>query len=231
MLREIHIDPTKNRECWLAYLDLLGSSNLIESGKWEKVFYIYAESLKHFQRDGFDAHLVSKNSFSDSFVLYTSDATNISYRAIDSFVRYFIISLINREIPIRGAMSFGQLYSDTENNLFFGQALLEAYRVGENQDWLGFVLCESAVSQLEKVGLPANERLNYASWSIPIKQGRECNQTKAPLLPAFIMEGGHGLCLPAIQRMQAAATSPSVRQKYTNTLNFLSKNQRSTMQP
>ena len=231
MLREIQIDPTRNRECWLAYLDLLGSSHLIESGLWEEVFYIYAESLKHFQRDGFDAHLVFKNSFSDSFVLYTSDETNLSYRAIDSFVRYFIISLINREIPIRGAMSFGQLYSDPENNLFFGKALLEAYQIGENQDWLGFVLCESAVSQLARVGLPANECLNYAPWSIPMKQGRENNPTKTLQLPAFIMESGHDLCLPALQRMQAAATSPSVRQKYTNTLDFLSKNQRKPVLP
>ncbi|MBL0211970.1 MAG: hypothetical protein IPQ13_13830 [Holophagaceae bacterium] len=231
MLEEIRIDPTKNNQCWLAYLDLLGAGRLIESEQWEDVFCIYAESLKHFKRDGFDEHLVFKKSFSDSFVLYTADATNLSYRALDSFVRYFIISLINREIPIRGAMSFGQMYSDPEHDLFFGQALLEAYRIGESQDWIGFVLCPSAVSQLTVVGLPANERLNYATWPIPTKPCHSSAEKESHTLPAFIMESGQGLCLGALQRMHAGASIPTIKRKYANTLEFLSKSQRKLVSP
>lgn len=67
MLKEIQIDEKKNKQCWLAYLDLLGTSKRIESPEWEDVFEIYAESLQFFKRDGCDEHLIFKTSFSDSF--------------------------------------------------------------------------------------------------------------------------------------------------------------------
>ena len=40
---------------------------------------------------------------------------------------------------------------------------------GEAQDWIGFLLCPSAVVRLDEVGLPAGERLNYAYSEIPSK--------------------------------------------------------------
>ena len=225
MLKEIGIDPAKNKIRWVAYLDLLGTSKLIESEHWIQVFSVYAESLKQFRRESFDEYLIDSFSFSDSFILYTVDQSDISYRALDSFARLFVVSLIQRGIPIRGAMSCGYFYADSENDLFFGQALIEAYRVGESQDWLGFVLCESAVAQLDQVVLPANERINYASWLVPFKATKQSSEIEKRM-PAFIICGPSPLgqkCRDALVRMQVSAETEEVRRKYTNTLEFLDK--------
>lgn len=234
MLKEIIIDPAKGKERWVAHLDLLGASRLIESKHWEQVFSVYAESLEQFRRDSFDEHLIDRFSFSDSFIIYTVDQSDLSYRALDHFVRQFITSLIQREIPIRGAMSCGYFYADSENDLFFGQALLEAYRIGESQDWLGFVLCESAVAQLYHVGLPANERLNYASWQVPFKSKEPPCEIVRHSLPCFIIGGRapgslQKICRAALLRMQAAAKTDKVRRKYANTLEFLDQNVRNCL--
>lgn len=232
MLHRIDIDPTKRRECWVAHLDLLGASRLLETQRWEQVFLVYAESLEQFWRKAFDEHLLSRISFSDSFILYTADGSALSYRALDSFVRSFVVALILRAIPVRGAMSFGYFYADSEQDLVFGQALLDAYRTCESQDWLGFILCKSVVDQLSRVGLPAQERLNYASWPVPLK-GREklSSEAMAPI-PAFILgagpsEDGQRACRDALLRMKSAAQTPEIRRKYENTLQFLVQNVRS----
>ena len=231
MINEIWIDPEKNKERWVAHLDILGISKLHESKRWDQVFSVYADSLDHFRREAFDEHLIDRVSFSDSFIIYTVDKSAVSYRALDCFVRKFVVSLIQREIPIRGAMSCGDFYADLENNLFFGQALLEACRVGESQDWLGFVLCESALAQLDLVGLPANERLNYAYWSVPFKSKKPPYEIIRCRLPTFIIGAGPSAsgqrpCREALLRMQAAANTDEIRRKYANTLEFLEKNVR-----
>ena len=162
-LQEITINDSYIASRWVACLDLLGIKKLIGEAYWVRVFDVYAEAVNHFQRDAFDGHLIRRITFSDSFILYTTDESALSYRALDSFIRYFIVTLISKKIPIRGAMSFGELYADDAHGLYFGKALIEAYKISESQDWIGFVLCETASCQLKKVGLP----ICYASLSYP----------------------------------------------------------------
>ena len=226
MINEIWINPEKMKERWVAHLDILGISKLHEAKRWQQVFSVYADSLRHFRGEAFDQHLIGRISFSDSFIIYAADNSAVAYRALDRFVRKFIVSLLQIEVPIRGAMSCGSFYADLENNIFFGQALVEAYRVGESQDWLGFVLCESATKQLDLVGLPANERLNYAYWSVPFKSKKLPYELRR--LPAFIIgagpsESGQRLCREALHRMKTAAKEEEICRKYTNTLEFLEK--------
>ena len=109
-LQEVAINYSNMAERWVACLDIMGVKRLIKEEYWLRVFDVYAEAVNNFQRDSFDGHLIRRITFSDSFILYTTDGSALSYRAMDSFVRYFIVSLISKKIPIRGAMSFGELY-------------------------------------------------------------------------------------------------------------------------
>ena len=63
MLEKIRIDPAKGKERWVAHLDLLGASKLIESKHWIKVFTVYAESLEQFRREAFNEQLIDRFSF------------------------------------------------------------------------------------------------------------------------------------------------------------------------
>lgn len=75
--------------------------------------------------------------------------------------RLFFQKFILGRIPVRGAISFGKLYSHLGKNIFIGEALIDAYRYGEGQDWLGFLLTPSAVKQMAAVGLPPQNRSHY----------------------------------------------------------------------
>ena len=229
-LQKVAINYSNMVERWVVCLDIMGVKKLIKEEYWLRVFEVYAQAINNFQRDAFDGHLIRRITFSDSFILYTTDGSALSYKAIDSFVRRFIVSLIGKKIPIRGAMSFGELYADDANGLYFGRALIEAYKTSECQDWIGYVLCETASVQLKKVGLPANECLNYAEYPVPFKS---CENEKVVrhkrLLPSFIIgespsAQGRKRCRTALLAMAKQHKDTEIEKKYENTLKFLDKN-------
>lgn len=229
-LQELAINDSNMAERWVACLDIMGVKKLIKEEYWLRVFDVYAQAINNFQRDAFDGHLIRRITFSDSFILYTTDGSALSYRAIDSFVRHFFVSLVNKKIPIRGAMSFGELYADDANDLYFGKALIEAYKTSECQDWIGYVLCETASGQLRKVGLPANKRLNYAEYPVPFKNYENEKVVRHErLLPSFIIgespsAQGQKRCRTALLAMAKQHKGTEIEKKYENTLKFLDKN-------
>jgi hypothetical protein len=46
-MSELAYRPLRYRDRWFAYLDLLGFTNLVQSGAIEKVLPVYSEALKH----------------------------------------------------------------------------------------------------------------------------------------------------------------------------------------
>jgi hypothetical protein len=228
-LREIALNDSIRIDRWVACLDLLGIKNLIKTEYWLQVFDVYAEAIKHFKEDTFNGHFIRRITFSDSFFLYTTDGSALSYSALDSFVRYFIVSLIRHKIPVRGAMTFGKLYADETIDLYFGEALVEAYQISESQDWIGFILSQTAIERLQVLKLPANERLNYSYYQVPQKV---CTEEKGAYieLPAFIIGGRdsssdlHIACIRALMIMEKKQSDPKIKIKYLNTLEFLKKN-------
>lgn len=226
---EVSIDPRRFRRRWVAHIDLLGASVLVDSESWTRVFQIYARAIEKSRRGGFAKNRVRRFTFSDSFIFYTTDDTAYSYRALDSLCRSFVLSLIQSQIPVRGAMAFGNLYADPRSSIYFGEALLDAYRTGESLDWVGFVLSDSSDKRLSEVGLPVAERLNYAYWEVPIKSVERGNTGMKKRMPAFIISlspslSNIGKISRSLVAMQSRAHSDFVRQKYSSTLDFLSSN-------
>jgi hypothetical protein len=226
----IRINSGLYRERWVAHIDLLGAKSLANTKLWMQVFNIYSHAIEDFKRDAFDEHLITRITFSDSFIIYTADASDISYRALDSFCRHFIIRLLQSSQPVRGAMACGKFYADKDHSIYFGKALIDAYELSEAQNWIGFTLSESAVDRMTVVDLPAKERLNYAFWNLPIND-RYKKKFPEPKFPAFIL----GLSPtpdhvnPIISHLQTMAEDiqcDDIKQKYINTIQFLEKSKR-----
>ena len=150
---------------------------------------------------------------------------------MDMFSRWFFHFLIMAKIPLRGAIACDDFYADSGSNLYFGKALVEAYEYGEAQDQIGYLLCPSAVARLNAVGLPADERLNYAYSEIPFKKGREPSNavTRLPscILGNWMILNGENQCLKALREMRQGAKDETIARKYTNTISFIESNQRS----
>lgn len=231
MTNQIHVVPACNKIRWVSYLDLLGFKKTVQTKSWTYVFSLYSDAINEFIGKDNNIQDIEKTWFSDTFLLYSVDNTASSFVGIETTTRCFLHYLISSGIPVRGAMSCGNFYADKINNIFFGEALIESYQYGENQDWLGLVLSPSAVRQMEEIGLPADRRLNYAYWNIPKKY----DDTIDEKLPAYIIGrefiiNGRNICLDKLIEMKTNIHDENISRKYENTINFIKSNRRITIE-
>ncbi|MFZ4395085.1 MAG: hypothetical protein ACOYOU_05590 [Kiritimatiellia bacterium] len=149
-------------------------------------------------------------------------------------------SLTTKLIPVRGALACGSLYADTESHLFFGNALIESYEYGDSQDWIGLILAPSAAARLRDVGLPPEERLDYACWQVSFKEESEIPQKElfACLFAGAVDGQSRAFCIHQLQEMKRLAEKGTTATpkdnkemlrkvaKHTRTLSFLEQNVR-----
>lgn len=213
---------------WVSYLDLLGFQSLVQGSTIDTVLEIYQtvlSSLENHSRKRLQGE-VRAAWFSDTFILYTNSGSDRDFSIIEQSSRLFFLELVRREIPVRGALTYGPLYANKKLNVFIGEGLIDAYRYGEGQDWLGFVLTPLAVAHLDKIGLPATQRLNY--WEV-----KEQNILKSGLEgPVYAVSfwGSHperNPYLTPLRKMMAKADGVHAK-KYENTIAFINHHRQVT---
>lgn len=221
----VKYDPENCVSVWLAYFDLLGTSELITSGRTQEVFHAYQEALDQLRLWGESKRhaSISHAWFSDTFIMYSEDDSGSSFSAIEALCRWFAFSLLDRKIPIRGALSCGDFYSDRANSLYLGSALLEAYEWGEKQDWIGFILCPSVVSRLQALNIPIEKQRNYVDYAVPFKPGVPKSRRIYACILGHMFRGANdrNFLLDKLTEMETTQEDPRVRKKYTRTIKFL----------
>jgi hypothetical protein len=148
--------------------------------------------------------------------------------------RLFVESLIQKQIPVRGALSYGEFYVDKKQGVFFGKALVEAYEVAESCNWLGFVLCPSATSRMEKELVCPIEKYNgyadlYKPWGIPKREAKKRDIGIEPGIACHlgISKKETKKLLQSLKTMKKLAGTTEQKMKYENTKKFLQKFSRS----
>jgi len=67
-------------------------------------------------------------------------------------------------IPIRGAIAYGEFLVSRDPLYFLGRPLLDAHWLESNQEWAGVALCDSAAQYLDQdVG-------RLVHWDVPLKR-------------------------------------------------------------
>ncbi len=234
-----YFDPTHYCKRWVAYYDLLGITDRIESGDHRGVFEALARAIEEAKKQADYLKQARCAWFFDSFIIYNNSERDSDYPAIELFVRRFAYALIVNEIPMRGAIAWGEFYADQEHSLYFGQALVEAHRYGEAQDWLGLVYCPTVVERLKSLGIEG-PRLNSAEWPNPIKEAARSHFSGKPThipLPAYIM--GQDWAQPEYQVHPGVAALTSLRnasdrkfaEKYNRAIEFIETTKRAFPRP
>jgi len=221
-------DPENLRTRWVAYFDLLGITELLNSNRIISVFEAYSLALKELGRGAGEPERLGRAWFSDTFVLWSKDDSPEGFRDLDLVARWFTYFLLQQKVPFRGAISCGEMYVDERHRLFFGKALLEAYQYGEAQDWIGLVLTPSAAESLQRLGLLVEERWNYVLWDVPLKSvdGARIKRLGACLLGGWIELNGRNPCADQLRKMMERLEEHAVVQKYVRTLDFIAANRR-----
>jgi hypothetical protein len=210
------------RSRWVTCIDLLGFSRTVRESDWATVISTYLQSLEQLVDGPRRSNAVEYAWFSDTFILYTHDDSAACFAEIEARARFFANGLITLRIPLRGALSCGDFFAHKESGIFIGQALVDAYRLCEDQDWIGFVLSLAAMRRMREIGFPPDERLNYRYWPIPRKTG----DSPEGGLPALLLGGpsrdlDRNLCYTTLREMRELVSAEHIRAKYDRTIHIL----------
>jgi len=219
---ESQIKPLRYTERWFAYFDLLGFANLVRENEIEHVLPIYEDVMATIttKADAKRKRGISYSWFSDTFILFTRGSSDEEFALIEHVSRLFFQKLILSEIPVRGSLTVGSLYTQKEKNIFLGEALIDAYEYGEKQDWLGFILTPSVYRHLKEGSVQLDSRAHYRPVDIDgiIKHPEPSN------VFAFAFNNGNvngkNPYLKAVLSMKAKA-SKHYEKKYVNTEKFI----------
>lgn len=166
-----------NGNCWVAYFDILGFSNLVNGFPVEYVREKYKEALK--QGEQFN-EICKFKFFSDSFIFYTKNDSQDSFISIrDVSMFFFTVMLTDNKLPhfpMRGCLNVGQLYVDEKDDFFFGNSLIKAHQLAEGQNWIGFVLSEEAIAKIkdyELSGAITNNDRWFQEYNVLYKNKKE----------------------------------------------------------
>lgn len=223
-------DQTLARGRWVACFDLLGTRDLLAKGREKEVFEAYSDALDKLSRDGSLATGTRYAWFSDTFLIVTADDSPISFTEIDLLARSFSFFLLRRRVPFRGAIACRQMYADFENGVYLGSGMVEAYEYADGQDWVGLVLCPSAMSRMVSFGLELDGRLNWQPFPVPwTTRPKGCpDQVLAHILGQSFQVNGRNQCQEALREMLLAldAGDERVRRKYLRSLDFIESSRR-----
>jgi hypothetical protein len=165
-----NFDPQKCQKRWVCYFDILGFRERLKRRGIVDVVHWYFQSREIAESQIPKKHRLHLHCFSDTFLIYSSDDGAASFAQIEQAARWIVNLNLQMHIPLCGAISYGEVYIDREDNIYIGNPLNEAYLHGENQNWIGLLLCRSATQRMNDLKLPASQRLNYRRYRIPWKK-------------------------------------------------------------
>ena len=216
--------PLRYRDRWFAYLDLLGFTNLVQTSAIEDVLPVYSEALKRMRfacKLGKSEVGLINSWFSDTFIIYSRSDSIQDFAHVESAARIFFQLLLIKNIPVRGCISHGKLYSQAKQNIFVGPALIEAHLYGEALDWVGFYLTPSVEEKL-KNNLPLEQRAFYRK----VSDRNILRKAPVEYLYAFAFNNGNvngnNPYREALETMKKNAPLEAT-QKYANSIAFLNR--------
>lgn len=213
--------PLRYRKRWFCYLDLLGFTALVNNQNIKQVIPLYKKALSELEQAAARKKSLGiiYSWFSDTFIIYSHGDRKEDFAYVEQVGRLFFQNLILHDIPVRGAITHGPLYSQSSKNIFVGPALIDAYCYAENQDWIGLILTPNAHRHLEELSIPCNSRAHYRLVDEP----KIINHLPSGPVYAFAFNNGtvngRNPYISHLQTMRAAAPD-SAKQKYDRTIRF-----------
>jgi hypothetical protein len=169
---------------FVAMIDILGFKNLISNKSIDKVYEMLYALQSHSEYPGPTSIFLKRNNrrisinvklrsrvFSDTIFIWTapikltnSNAPIFLQTLAESVSELILWSLINM-IPLRGGISYGSTYISKQGEIIVGQAIIDAYMVESQQQWIGAALHPSCPT----FGLENQIEMCLKKYHIPIK--------------------------------------------------------------
>lgn len=141
---------TRRNGRYLLFLDILGFSALVERESPEVVYSTINNALSSFSRWESLNQQFRTIYFSDTFLFYQDPKGYGDWAYLDVYgIGAMLLSaLLAKGIPARGSIVFGEFEvrndSQKKHQLYYGKALIEAYKSERKEQWIGITIQPSA---------------------------------------------------------------------------------------
>lgn len=132
---------TNNR--FVVFIDILGFKDLVMRETHEKVLELLNQTrtlngyiFKNYRNFYQDIHIVT---FSDSIILFTNGELPQEFNDLITVSGNLLARMLSIGIPVKGAIAHGKISVDKENQIFFGQPIIDSYQLCEDLVYLGIV--------------------------------------------------------------------------------------------
>lgn len=135
---------------YLLFLDILGFSKFVENKNPQEVYDVIDSALRSFSRWEELNQKFKTIYFSDTFLFYQEPDGYGDWAFLDVYAigGMILSALLAKEIPARGSITFGEFEvktdSSSKHHLYFGKALIEAYKTEKQEQWIGITIQPSA---------------------------------------------------------------------------------------
>jgi hypothetical protein len=140
---------------YVAFIDIMGFKDMVARTPHIDIYDLMKriESKKKYINGigwkGNKSELVRTTTYSDSIMLYSKEDSYDSLYSLICTVAAFTNELFLECIPHKGAIAYGFMTLDTENSIYFGQPLIDAYLLQEELYFYGIVVHASAENEME----------------------------------------------------------------------------------
>lgn len=171
-----------DEERFVLYLDIMGfkdrvaKTDISELKQLLLTFKTKNRKLKPLLENtttGLRKEFMKMSQFSDSIVVISRSNTKDDLNRITKAGVILMQTALETGFALRGAVAAGNMVFDSENQIFFGQALVDAYLLEEQLNYYGIVFHDSA-EKLVRESLENNEDATYfpiKDEAIPTKSG------------------------------------------------------------
>jgi len=218
------LEQWESHECWVAHFDILGFKSFLAHGSkdFETILsQTGIDDIISFINDISPLHRerIDYLFYADTFIFYSKSEQIQNYPSILSVAQRFIRRCIEIKLPVRGAISFGELIFGHEKKILMGKAFLESYQYCEDQNWLGLLLTPSATKKVREHSLDPLHH-SYINRDIPMRRPSIFNED----VYAYTFCEGSTIFIDLLlgglnEMLQAAPDAEKV--KYENTIGFM----------
>lgn len=150
---------------YVAFLDVLGFKDYVLRHSIDDVYkrlqilngFRPEEGEKDYDSD--EEKRITFRIFSDSIFIFTRDDGFVTLRHFLSYVKRVIRNALRREIPLKGAIAYGDIVVDEERNLFCGQPIIDAYLLEEDLQYMGVVFHHTFEVAYNNLSAPQHNRI------------------------------------------------------------------------
>lgn len=143
---------------FVVFLDILGFKDMVLNSTHDAIFK-KLEILKSYSTRidsfgpyvelGIEVNQTKTVAFSDSIIIFSKSDSRGDFWKIVSQIRAVQKRAFENAIPIKGAISYGEISVDFENSIFFGQPIIDAFSLHGDLKQLSIILDHKSENRID----------------------------------------------------------------------------------